>query len=98
MVNVMKRFFGLNPLVSCPASALPYPLLVNTNLTINYDHSLLATDLTWQVEWSPNLSDWLTNDIADLGVSTNGSIEVRQGSIPVSTADPLFLRIQVTLP
>ena len=96
--NLMKRFFGLNPLVAYPPSGLPYPLLTGTNFTVNYTHSLLATDLTWQVQWSPDLLAWLTNLITDIGVSTNGNTEVRQGSVPANTADPLFLRVQVTSP
>jgi len=98
IVNVLERFLGLNPLVADPPSALPYPLMVGTNFTLNYTHSLLATDLTWQVQWSPDLSTWLTNNITDLGVSTNGSTELRQGSVPASAGNPLFMRLQVTPP
>ena len=98
IVNVMKRFFGLNPLVACPPSVWPYPLMAGTNFTLNYTHSLAATDLTWQVQWSPDLFSWLTNHVTDVGVSTNGNTEVRQGSVPASTANPLFLRVQVTPP
>jgi regulation of enolase protein 1 (concanavalin A-like superfamily) len=98
IVNVMKRFFGLNPLVAYSSSALPYPLMAGTNFTLNFTHSLLATDLMWQVQWSPDLLDWLTNSVTDIGVSTNGSTEMRQGSLPAGTADPLFMRVQVTTP
>ncbi|MGO8927924.1 MAG: LamG-like jellyroll fold domain-containing protein [Limisphaerales bacterium] len=96
--NVMKRFFGLNPLVAAPLSAWPYPLMVGTNFTYNYTYSLLATDLTWQVQWSPDLFNWWTNIITDSSVSTNGNTEQRKASIPCTTANPLFLRLQVTSP
>ena len=96
IVNLMKRFFGLSPLVSAPVSAWPYPLMVGTNFTCNYTCSLLATDLTWQVEWSPDLFNWWTNDLADTAVSTNGTVEQRSASIPAAIANPLFLQLQVT--
>jgi len=96
--NVLKRFFGLSPLLAYPPSVWPYARLTATNFTVNYTHSLLATDLTWQVQWSPDLLAWLTNLITDVGVTTNGNTEVRQGSIPTDTGDPLFLRVQVTSP
>jgi hypothetical protein len=88
----------LNPRAVYSSSVLPYPLRAGTNFTLNYAHSLQATDLLWQVQWSPDLLNWLTNDVTDSGVSTNGNIEVRQGSVPASDADPLFMRVQVTTP
>jgi len=98
IINVMKRFFGLNPLVAYSSSALPYPLMAGTNFTLNYTHSLLATDLAWQVQWSPDLFGWLTNHVTDISIATNGNTEVRQGSVPASTADPLFMRVRATAP
>lgn len=95
IVNIMKRFFGLNPLVAAPPSAWPYPLMEGTNFTYNYTYSLLATDLSWQVEWSPNLMNWSTNDITDTAVSTNGTTEQREASVPAQTSNPLFMQLQV---
>jgi hypothetical protein len=98
IANVMERFFGLNPLVTDSSSAVPAVAMLDTNLVMTYTHSLMATDLTWQVQWSPDLSGWWTNGITDIGISTNGNVEVRQGSVPASTFDPLFMRVQVTTP
>jgi hyaluronate lyase len=98
IVNVIKRFLGLNPLVAYPPSALPYPLVVGADFTLNYAHSLLATDLTYQAQWSADLSNWWTNGIIDSAESTNGTTELREASIPSSTADPLFLRLEITTP
>lgn len=72
--------------------------MAGTNFTLNYTHSLLATDLAWQVQWSPDLFSWLTNHVADISLSTNGNMEVRQESVYASTADPLFMRAQITAP
>ena len=98
IANVMERFLGLNPLVADPSSAVPAAAMLGTNLTMSYTHSLLATDLFFQVQWSPNLLGWLTNNVTDISVITNGSNEVRQGSVPANTANPLFMRVQVTAP
>jgi hypothetical protein len=69
-----------------------------TNFTMSYTHSLIATDLTYQGKWSPDLSGWQTNNITDVAVSTNGNVETRVESIPARTSDPLFLRLRVTSP
>lgn len=98
IVNIMKRFFGLNPLVAYPPSVWPYAQMAGTDLTMTYTHSLLATDLAWQVQWSPDLFNWLTNDVTDTSISTNGTTELRRGSVPAGTSDPLFMRVQVTAP
>ena len=98
IANVMERFFGLNPLVTDSSSAVPAVAMLDTNLVITYTHSLMATDLTWQVQWSPDLSGWWANGVTDIGVSTNGNTEVRQGTIPASTSSPLFMRVQVSVP
>ena len=58
IANVMERFFGLNPLVTDSSSAVPAVAMLDTNLVMTYTHSLMATDLTWQVQWSPDLSGW----------------------------------------
>ena len=98
IANVMERFFGLNPLVTDSSSAVPAVAMLDTNLVMTYTHSLMATDLTWQVQWSPDLSGWWANGVTDIGVSTNGNVEVRQGTIPASTSSPLFMRVQVSMP
>ena len=98
IANVMERFFGLNPIVADPSSAVPAAAMLGTNLTMTYTHSLMATDLFYQVQWSSDLLGWLTNSVTDLGVYTNGNHEVRQGSVPASTGNPLFMRVQVTTP
>ena len=98
IANVMERFFGLNPLAADPSSALPAAAMLGTNLSLTYTHSLTATDLAYQVQWSPDLFGWLTNNVTDIGMSTNGNNEVRQGSVPASTGNPLFMRVQVTSP
>ena len=98
IINVLKRFLGLNPLVSYPQSVLPAGAMEGTNFTMSYTHSLLATDLLYQVWWSPDLLSWQTNDITDNSVSTNGDTELRAGSVPATTADPLFLRLRMTSP
>jgi hypothetical protein len=98
IINMLKRFLGLNPLVSYPQSVLPAGAMEGTNFTMSYTHSLLATDLLYQVWWSPDLLSWQTNDITDNSVSTNGDTELRAGSVPATTADPLFLRLRMTSP
>jgi hypothetical protein len=98
IVNGLKRFLGLNPLAAYSSSVTPYPLMTGTNFTLNYTHSLIATDLTWQVQWSPDLFTWWTNNITDSAVSTTGNIENRKATIPARTSNPLFMQLQVTTP
>ena len=98
IVNVLERFFNLNPLVGDPATVLPVGAMAGTNFSLAYTRNLTATDLLFQVQWSPNLAGWGTNNITDTPVSTNGNNELRQGRIPANTSSPLFLRLQVTPP
>jgi hypothetical protein len=95
IVNIMKRFQGLDPLVVYPSTSDSSVAVLTNNLVMNYTHSLLATDLTWQVWGSPDLTVWWTNNIQDVPVATNGSVENRTATIPTATHNPLFLRLQV---
>ena len=98
IVNVMERFLGSNPLVADPSSALPTGAMLGTNFSLAYARNLTATDLLFQVQWSPDLLGWLTNSVTDIILSTNGNFEAHQGSLPASTSNPLFLRLQVIAP
>lgn len=98
VLNVMKRFFDLNPLLAASPSQLPVGAVAGTNFTMIYTRSLLATDLLFQTEWSSDLFDWNTNLVTDAAISTNGTTETRASTMPTSVSNPLFLRLQVIAP
>ncbi|MGA2865033.1 MAG: LamG-like jellyroll fold domain-containing protein [Verrucomicrobiota bacterium] len=98
IVNVLKRFLNLDPTVPAPRSAWPTGSLAGPNFALTYTRSLAATDLRFQVQWSSDLANWSSNNINDTAVSTNGTTQLRVGSLPARTANPLFLRLLVIAP
>ena len=96
VANVWERVFGLNPNA---ADANPWPMgsVQGDSFVLTYRRSLAATDLSLQVQWSPDLVNWSADRVVDTPVSSGGGIEVRAAAVPVSVGSALFLRLQVTV-
>jgi Glycosyl hydrolase catalytic core/Ricin-type beta-trefoil lectin domain-like/Concanavalin A-like lectin/glucanases superfamily/Bacterial Ig-like domain (group 2) len=97
VINVLERAFDLNPTVT-DTSGWPTGALNGDNFTLTYRKSLAATDLNLQVVRSFDLINWSATSINDVPVSTNGTTETREASVPIASGNPQFLRLQVTAP
>ncbi len=97
LTNLWERAFNLNPLATNPGAS-PAIGTEGTDLTLTYRKSLTASDLTFQVLWSSDLSAWSIIGVTDTFLSTDGATETRMGRVPMNTASPLFLRLRVTAP
>ncbi len=114
--NFLEYAFGLNPLVKSTAG-LPKGALVNDSganyLSLTFQRATNATDRTFTVQVSPDLSQWLagsryastnvvpaTTNTTELSrMPTNGveTIVVRD-NVPLSAAPQRFMRVRVTGP
>jgi len=92
--NLLERACNLNPTV---ADAEGVSGAVRSGMfELHYRRNLSATDLSYQVQWSPELKTWSTNGVVDSVLSSDGATEQRAGGVPVDTASPIFLRLQIT--
>ena len=75
------------------ADQLPMPMVEGNNLTYAYPKDISKADISYQVEFSNDLGIW--TPLADVLVETNGSIETRKASIPLSGGRQ-FMRLKIT--
>lgn len=94
--NLMERFLGSNPRSADSGEILPRGKAEGENFMFTFTRSLLATDLLYQVQSSPDLISW--TDLSDNHVTTSGTSEIRMASVPMNPTAPLFLRLQVVAP
>jgi len=89
--NVLEHVLGLAP--DAPNGA-PVSVSDSGPGTVTLVHSLakeLASDVTWEYEWSTNLADWA------LGGGSLGGVTVTFGTVDVIDAsDPVFDVVEVT--
>ena len=93
--NLWERALNLNPTVA-DTNAWPVGSVQGDAFALTYRRNLLAPDLVLQPQWSLDLAEWSTNHVTDLPISTNGATELRVGTVPATTGNPLFLRLQLT--
>jgi hypothetical protein len=70
-----------------------------TNISLTYTKVLAATDLTYTIEQSTDLTTWQTVTPTNQILSDNGIVQVIKAQVPRSNAGPggkLFLRLRVT--
>ena len=92
-INVLKRAFGLNPLVA-ETNGVPYGSAHSGTFRLVYQQNLAATDLIFEVQSSPDLINWSSTNISDVVVSTAGGIAIHNASVPI-TANEQFLRVLI---
>lgn len=78
------------------ADQLPKPQIQNGNLIFNYPLDLTKLDISYQVEGSNNLQVW--TPVSDALISTSGSIQMRQFSMPIADESEYFLRLRIQSP
>ena len=92
LVNLLEFALGLNPTVN---NTNPEGIVSveGGNLTFTYTKYLLLVGLTYTVQSSTNLGDWV--DVPDTLVSSSNFSEVRKASVPFST-ERIFFRLNIS--
>ncbi len=96
--NLLEYAFHTDPNAPSSASA-PQPGLESGFLTLTYTQLLSATDLTYTVEESGDLSNplgWTPATVELETVSTNGVTRVVKAKVAVGVAEKKYLRLSVT--
>ena len=92
--NIIRYAFDLP--AHGPVSHIITPVIVSTAgadyLAASFTRRTVATDLSYRIESSSDLSHWVT--VTDLGPGEPASVTVSD-SIPVSTAQARYLRVSV---
>ena len=97
MSNLLK--YALNAPPGSTATALLPVLSVNgSTLTFTYRQNDAATDLTYVVEQSQDLSTWTTATPSTSVLSDDGHTRVIQATLPRGTGTQLMLRLRVVTP
>lgn len=99
--NLLEYALGADPKSSDAVVHTPAAGIDDGHLTLSYTHSATATDITYSVEWSPDLATWSTGPGV---VETSGSTDNGDGTATVivrsiaALADTprQFLRLRVT--
>ncbi|MGZ0709691.1 esterase-like activity of phytase family protein [Coraliomargarita sp. W4R53] len=90
--NQLEYALNLQPLQPSTIG-LPTVGLSGGNLTLEYQKDRSKSDISYQVQASPDLKDW--SPYSDVLISTNGTIETRQASLPMD-GSLHFLRLKIT--
>jgi hypothetical protein len=97
ITNLLERAFGGNPNAASPGvqpAADPSAAL----LSITYSKAIAATDLTFTVQESPDLSpgSWITASGSSSILGNNGTVQTIRFTAPAGAAAKKFLRLQVS--
>jgi hypothetical protein len=91
--NLIKYALGLSPWI---AEANPLvPVVMNGTVTLTYPHSRFATDVSLDVEWSPDLMSWYSGPtyvqpVNIVSQATNCIITVQTGTAGATNAAGFF--------
>ena len=97
IANLVEYAFGLDPFT--------YNLITEKvnfenqgqDLVLRYAADVSIDDIKYVVEYSDDLSHWMTDEIYEIVESTVGSIENRKATISKSGRNRRFMRINITL-
>jgi Family of unknown function (DUF6055)/Concanavalin A-like lectin/glucanases superfamily len=95
--NLIERAFVMNPLAS-DASLLPSMVKDASTLSIIYRRSIVATDMTYLVQESTDLTpgSWHAASGTETILSDDGTVRSIRFTTPLDGATRKFLRVQVT--
>ncbi len=98
--NIVEYALGTLPKTSTPSPFSVTPL-DPSSLTLKYQKNLAATDVTFLLQHSTDLTPLSWSAImptSDVEVSTAGSVQVRSAVIPAESGGKDFYRAKVTTP
>ena len=93
--NLLKYAFGLDPNINSVAG-LPVLGFGSGSLNLTYNRVLVATDLVYTVEWSPDLTNWSSTGITQQVVGGDITSNRILASIPTAGNFAKFMRVKVT--
>lgn len=89
----MKYAMGISPMTPVNPASLTSTTQSGDNLIFTYQKDNAVNDVTLFVQTSSDLSTWTNNaSYTDVVVSTNGTVETREVTIPIGT-EPVFTRL-----
>ena len=98
ITNLLKYALNADPKSSTP-NLLPTLAVDGDNLTFTYPQNDAATDLTYVVEQSQDLTTWTAATPCKTSVlSDDGFTSLMQAKIPRGSATKLLLRLKVVTP
>lgn len=93
--NLMEYATGMNPSIN---DLVPQSAVQNGSvLDFIYTRNNAATDVTYTVEWTDNLTTWSITGVTSTVLSDNGTTRQIKASIPAPVARR-FVRLKVTRP
>jgi len=92
--NLLKYAFDLDPFASSVVD-MPAAVFSGGSLSITYTKVLSASDLTYTVQWSADLTNWSASGITEQVVGGNGTTERIRATVSGAPATARFLRIQI---
>ncbi len=96
--NLLKYAYGIPPLTSAAGQAGPFSATSGSNLQITYLRSQTATDLVRQLQQSTDLQTWTVPSYTESVLSTSGTVQTIQDTVPFGVNPQLFLRLFISLP
>ena len=104
--NLIEYAFGTSPIVgNDPTPRMPVVIANPANQIIQYQRDTALTDITFTAQASSNLGTWKApgetgapTGFSDALITTTGTVQTRQASVPRSSGNKIFLRLRVTQP
>ena len=94
--NLLEYATGQNPYSQTRNTT---SIVKNGNvLEFTYVKNKTASDLTYQVAWSDNLTSWSSAGVTSQVISDNGTIQTIKASLPAGTNTRRFVRLTVSAP
>jgi autotransporter-associated beta strand protein len=94
--NLLEYAFASSPSTN---TSLPHSAARNgSNLEYTYTKNKSATDVTYTVEWTDNLTTWSTAGVTSSLLSDNGTTQQIKATVPAGTNGRRFVRLKVTRP
>ncbi len=94
LANLVEYALGLNPR-NASTSGLPAASTTTSDWVFTYTRPASATDVTYTVEFSSNLSGWGTGGVTHQLVSSAGDVETWRATVPLSSATSAFFRLRI---
>ena len=102
--NLIEYAFGTSPVIANdPAPRMPVVHRTATRLVVEYQRDTALADLRFIAQASADLATWKApgetgapSGFTDTVVSTTGTLETHEASIPLTSGNNLFIRVSVT--
>lgn len=98
IINLFEYALNLDPHKAEVLPTLPWCEMTDGNLSILYRRNLTATDLTYSVQGSSDMTAWTAVPVTDSMVSENGQTRVMRSTLTTPPSTPrYFLRLMINV-